>query len=282
MGYIDAMLRIATALTARSDQLLADHDLPDWHKKQIRRFRKYMLDVSNLLLDSSWDLSRTNGTVLADYSHELRTPLCAIGYLDLLLQDARSQDGPTMNPGQRENVAEMLGMGRQLLSMVNDLLENSKMLAGKLEIYPEVFDLHFIFDEMAENFPTQPGQETMPIKLPQQPIWVKADRMQTKSVIYKMCFEAFGRNTVRRCELNPATADLDFTEIAFDFPTLRYSDNGLSQLLDQQHALETESLDLVLARSLTELQGGQFSAVIGSESGIKFFVRLPPGDFLQR
>jgi signal transduction histidine kinase/CheY-like chemotaxis protein len=82
---------------------------------------------------------------LASMSHELRTPLNAIiGYSEMLIEDAAEE-------GQEHMVADLekiTGSGRHLLSLINDVLDLSKIEAGKMELYVERFDLGEMLDDV--------------------------------------------------------------------------------------------------------------------------------------
>lgn len=97
------------------------------------------------LTDAKDDAERANSAksdFLANMSHELRTPLNAVlGYSEILLEDAELD-------GRGEEIADLQKIsaaGKHLLAMVNDILDISKIEAGKADLYLETFDLdHFV------------------------------------------------------------------------------------------------------------------------------------------
>jgi PAS domain S-box-containing protein len=83
--------------------------------------------------------NRTKSTFLANMSHELRTPLNAIiGFAEILAQELY---GPLPNDAYREFTADILSSGRHLLDVINDILDLSKVEAGKMELSEELFEL---------------------------------------------------------------------------------------------------------------------------------------------
>jgi len=83
---------------------------------------------------------------LASMSHELRTPLNAIiGYSEMLQEDAR-EDGDT---GLVSDLAKIHGAGRHLLTLINDVLDLSKIEAGKMELYLETFEVRPVLETVA-------------------------------------------------------------------------------------------------------------------------------------
>src|SRR5437867_2259759 len=96
--------------------------------------------------DAADDASRTKSTFLANMSHELRTPLNAIiGYSEMLQEEAEDL-------GQRELLPDLDKIhtaGKHLLSLINDILDLSKVEAGKMTLFLEAFVLASITREVA-------------------------------------------------------------------------------------------------------------------------------------
>lgn len=83
--------------------------------------------------------NNTKSTFLATMSHELRTPLNAIiGYSDLLLEDAQDQE----LMGFVSDLKKINGAGKHLLTLINDVLDVSKLEAGKMTLHLERFGIH--------------------------------------------------------------------------------------------------------------------------------------------
>src|SRR5207244_7464564 len=82
--------------------------------------------------------SRHKAEFLANMSHELRTPLNAIiGFSEVLLERMFGE----VNAKQTEYLRDILESGRHLLSLINDILDLSKIEAGRMELEPADFDL---------------------------------------------------------------------------------------------------------------------------------------------
>ncbi len=89
--------------------------------------------------------NRTKSIFLASMSHELRTPMNAIiGYSEMLMEEAED-DG---NDGNLADLKKIHSAGKHLLALINDILDLSKIEAGKMEIFIETFDVAAVIDDV--------------------------------------------------------------------------------------------------------------------------------------
>ncbi|MDY6802947.1 MAG: ATP-binding protein [Cyanobacteriota bacterium] len=89
--------------------------------------------------------NRAKSVFLANMSHELRTPLNAIiGYSEIMLEDAVDLGLETSIP----DLTKIQTAGRHLLSIINDILDLSKVEAGKMELHMEPFDIESLIDNV--------------------------------------------------------------------------------------------------------------------------------------
>jgi signal transduction histidine kinase/ActR/RegA family two-component response regulator len=93
--------------------------------------------------------NRAKSEFLAKMSHELRTPLNAIiGYSEMLIEDAEASGGADGT----DDLRKINGAGKELLSLVGDLLDLAKLEAGKMDLFPERFDLVDFIEGMAARW----------------------------------------------------------------------------------------------------------------------------------
>jgi signal transduction histidine kinase len=94
------------------------------------------------------EANRTKSDFLANMSHELRTPLNAIiGYSEILAEDSLDNGHPEMV----EDLSRIRNAGQHLLSLINDVLDLSKIESGKMDLYLESFDIHQLVQEIADT-----------------------------------------------------------------------------------------------------------------------------------
>lgn len=108
--------------------------------------------------DAAETANRAKSTFLANMSHELRTPLSAIlGFTELLRQDNH------LNPDQEESLDIIYRSGEHLLGLINDILDLSKVEAGKVTLKETEFDLFNLLHNLEELFQLQ--AQTKQLKL---------------------------------------------------------------------------------------------------------------------
>ncbi len=125
---------------------------------------------------------------LANMSHELRTPMNAIlGFSQLLDRD------PDLTPRQRESLQVINRSGEHLLSLINSVLEMSKIEAGRIELYPIPFDLHQLLESIESLF--QPRVQAKQLELlleldPNVPRYVITDENKLRQVLVNLLSNA--------------------------------------------------------------------------------------------
>jgi signal transduction histidine kinase/CheY-like chemotaxis protein len=106
-----------------------------WQRTEALQLEQQRLREVNIQLEAA---TRHKTQFLANMSHELRTPLNSIiGFSEVLLEEMFGQ----LNDKQKEYVDDIFTSGKYLLDLINDILDLSKIEAGKVELEPEVLDL---------------------------------------------------------------------------------------------------------------------------------------------
>ena len=99
-----------------------------------------------MLTDEAQSANRAKSQFLANMSHELRTPMNAIiGYSEMLTDEAEDLGLHNFIP----DLKKIRTAGKQLLALINDILDLSKIEAGKVELHYEEFDLREMINDVA-------------------------------------------------------------------------------------------------------------------------------------
>ena len=121
---------------------------------------------------------------LANMSHELRTPLNAIlGFSELMRRDS----GITHE--QRDNLETIGRSGEHLLSLINDVLELSKIEAGRIVLHKENFDLHRLLLTLKEMFQLPSQQKGLSLDFEREddvPQYIRADQSKLRQILINL------------------------------------------------------------------------------------------------
>jgi len=221
---------------------------------------------------------------LANVSHELRTPLnSVIGFSDLLLTMA-SPESP-LTDTQRDYLETIARNGRHLLDLINELLDLSKIAAGRMQLTLEPLALAALFREVADTVRAQleARKHKLAIEPERQPLMVTADRGRLRQVLLNLLSNAIKFTTDGgRITLS--------AQLAGDRVRVAVSDSGIGIAPEDQQKLfqefvqldgspsrryEGTGLGLALSKRLVELQGGAIGVESQLGKGSTFWFTVP-------
>ena len=266
--------------------------------RRLQRYRQHAisaLDKARIVREleqTSLEAARANrakSAFLATMSHELRTPLNSIiGFSELVL--AKLGDG---EPRIHRFVSNILTSGRQLLAMINDILDLSKIEAGRMELEPETVDLAVVLESVTRimvGIAGSRGIEILSSVAPDVPP-ISADVPKLKHILFNLLSNAvkFSPDDSR---VHVAADLLDSTSSPLKRPTVRIevADRGIGippaeqeRIFEEFHQIESgasrrfvgSGLGLALVRSYTELHGGSVAVAPAEDGGSIFTVLLP-------
>jgi signal transduction histidine kinase len=140
--------------------------------------------------DAAERANRMKSMFLATMSHELRTPLNAIiGFSELMQAQFY---GPHSDPRYREYSGLIESAGRHLLSLINDVLDMSKIEAGKFELYRQKLDAREIVRDCVELMHERAAQGGVSLTedVPGRPLWINADKRAMKQILLNLLSNA--------------------------------------------------------------------------------------------
>ncbi|OQW94101.1 MAG: hypothetical protein BWK79_07645 [Beggiatoa sp. IS2] len=222
---------------------------------------------------------------LANVSHELRTPLNSIlGYAQILRRDSQ------LSTKQQESITAIYHSGEQLLILVNDILEISRLQTAQLELYPEVMYLAQILSTLVRIFRDQAHEKGLIFRYefsPHLPMGIVADSKRLQQILLNLL-----SNAVKFTQRGSITFKVHSTPLIelsgwhhFQFivtdtgtgmteTTLEKLFTPFEQASNWLHKSAGIGLGLSLAKQLVELMGGQIQALSQLGQGSTFIVQL--------
>ncbi|MBN1872782.1 MAG: PAS domain S-box protein [Anaerolineae bacterium] len=156
--------------------------------QQAKAFAEERTQAAETALRLAEAANRAKSEFLANMSHELRTPLNAVlGFSELMTRD------PNLIQTQRENLEIIERSGEHLLALINDVLDLSKIEAGRIELQPEVFDLHEMLLGLGEMFSLRAQQKGLTVVFdltPDVPRYIRADVGKLRQVLINLLSNA--------------------------------------------------------------------------------------------
>jgi len=176
--------------------------------QKTRELRETLVELRRAK-DAAEAANRAKSVFLANMSHELRTPLNAIlGFAQLMGRDRN------LSPVQQENMAVINRSGEHLLGLINDVLQLSKIEAGRLALNDEAFDLWHLLDGLEEMFRLRATEKAIDLTFHRDadvPRFVSLDQGKLRQVLMNLLsnavkFTEAGSVTMRVGSYVPAQA----------------------------------------------------------------------------
>ena len=234
------------------------------------------------LLGAKNEAERANDSkseFLSRMSHELRTPLNAIlGFGQLLELSAQE-------PKQQRQVAHILSAGKHLLSLINEILDLSRVESGQMTLSLEPVPLAELVEEslgLVRPLAESHGVRLAPAPMASPGCRVRADRTRLRQVLINLLSNGI--------KYNRQSGDLSVhIDVRSDTVQLRVQDHGMGLSAEQQARLfkpferldaderqiEGTGIGLALSKRLVELMGGQIGVDSKPGHGSTFWVQLP-------
>ncbi len=231
------------------------------------------------------EANRAKSTFLANMSHELRTPLNAIiGYSEMLEEETRDS-------GKIENVQDLKKIqsaGKHLLALINDVLDLSKIEAGKMGLHLETFDVSQVIEEMVTTLQPAAAKNanSIHVHLAENVGAMKADITKVRQILYNLL-----SNACKFTDHGTISVDVDQIKVGEDeWIQFRVSDTGIGISAKQKENLFHEfaqadasiarkyggtGLGLAITHRFVQLMKGQINVESEPEKGATFTVQLP-------
>ena len=231
--------------------------------------------------------NRAKSLFLANMSHEIRTPMNAIiGLTYLLRRDS-------VDPHQQEQLAKVAGAAQHLLAIVNDILDISKIEAGKLQLEHSDFELEKVFDKVCDLIGQKArdkGLELVSRIDPRLPAALRGDALRLGQILLNFAGNAVKFTESGMIGIGARLADRTAEEPGRIWVRLEVHDTGIGLSEDQLARLFRPfeqadnsttrryggtGLGLAISRRLAELMGGRVGVVSRLGEGSRFWFEVP-------
>jgi signal transduction histidine kinase/CheY-like chemotaxis protein len=231
------------------------------------------------------EANRAKSTFLANMSHELRTPLNAIiGYSEMLEEETR-------DTGKVENVQDLKKIqtaGKHLLSLINDVLDLSKIEAGKMGLHLEAFDVSQVIEEMVTTLQPAAAKNanSIHVHVAENVTVMKADITKVRQILFNLL-----SNACKFTDHGAISVDVDQIKVVDrEWIQFKVSDTGIGISAKQKENLFHEfaqadasiarkyggtGLGLAITHRFVQLMKGQINVESEPGQGATFTVQLP-------
>ena len=272
-----------TQVRRRETELRVNHEKLQNNVRMLQDMQTQLIDLAqNYETEKirAEEANQSKSEFLANMSHELRTPLNAInGFSDIM---AKEMFGPLGDPRYKDYVSDILFSGRHLLSLINDILDMSKIEAGKMTLNVDTLHINDLIQQVLRILRGRAEENRLKLVFNEvQSQTIQADPRAVKQILLNLITNAIKftpENGVVRVMVEPKTTGI----------VVRVSDSGigigpedlarLAQPFEQasnNSSGEGTGLGLALSKSLVELHGGNFAIASRVGEGTTVTFTLP-------
>ncbi len=227
------------------------------------------------------EANTTKSKFLANMSHELRTPLNAIiGYSEMLIEEITDRG----TPGLVLDVQKIHGAGKHLLGLINNILDLSKVEAGKIELFLETFAIAPLLKEVTDTLSplVAKNHNALVVNCPATIGSMRADVTKLRQSLFNLLSNAskFTENGTITLAVERQAGWITFSVSDTGISMTPAQQQKLFQPFTQADASTTRKyggtgLGLVITQQFCEMMGGTIQVESEAGQGTTFMIRLP-------
>ncbi|MEG3910636.1 AAA family ATPase [Microcoleus sp. w2-18bC1] len=271
-----------------TDRKQAEKVLADYNRTLEQQVSDRTLELQREIIerqraeDAAQEANRAKSTFLANMSHELRTPLNAIlGFSQLMNRSSN------LLQEQQEHLSIITRSGEHLLELINQVLDLSKIEAGRTTLNETNFDLHRLLDDIENMFqlPAQnKGLQLLVERMPDVPQYVRTDEIKLRQILINLLSNAIKFTSEGGIYVKIKNQDLaqqicfeiEDTGEGIDVSELDKIFEAFVQTKTGEESQQGTGLGLTIARSFVQLMGGEMtvSSRAGGGTIFKFDIKV--------
>jgi PAS domain S-box-containing protein len=297
LGAVHLLEKAASLYDAQGNivgaiEIIRDNTARHQGEAKLRQYQEHLEELVaertrelQLAREAAEAANRAKSTFLANMSHELRTPLNAIiGYSEMLIEEAEDLEPPEFVP----DLEKIRSAGRHLLTLINDVLDLSKIEAGKMQLFLEDFPLMELIREVAATVKplVEKNGNTLEVLAAGDLGVIHADLTKVRQSLFNLL-----SNAAKFTEQGTVTLEVSRTQgEKGDWFTCQVRDTGIGMTPEQlarlfeaftQAEAATASkfggtgLGLAITRHFCRMMGGDIEVGSTYGEGSSFTIRLP-------
>ena len=238
-------------------------------------------DDLKMAMGKAQTANKAKSDFLAKMSHELRTPLNAIiGYSEMLIEEADDDGLDTYS----EDLSKINSSGEHLLTLINDILDLSKIEAGKMDLHIEKFDLEDILKQVEATAKplVEKNKNKFIIKSRTKKLKLQNDQTKLRQILFNMLSNAakFTKKGTVTLSISKNTNDINF---AVTDTGIGMNKEQLSKVFEEFTQAESSiskdyggtGLGLPISKKMTEMMGGKMEVKSKEGKGTTFSIIIP-------
>lgn len=262
-----------------SQQILVEQELKQ-HREHLQELVDARTQELQMTKDAALNATKAKSEFLANMSHELRTPLNAIIGFSGIVRDGMA--GP-VNEEQSHQLTMVYDSAKHLLELINDILDLSKIEAGKTNVHPQQFEVVPLLEDLRNLMLQQAKEKNLDILIEApSDVEIYTDRSKIRQIMLNLLSNAVkftdNGSITMKCQLNHKLCEMQVCDTGIGIPEdqRRSIFKAFQQVESGDTRVHTGTgLGLTICQSFVSMLGGDISVQSEPGKGSTFTIKLP-------